>query len=441
MLFTYHRLRSIRAGIGGGQNVAENPNAKYRVLLVEDEAFIRAIVVRALSQLGFTQFVEAPNGREALVVLNAPDSKIDLLLCDLDMPDMDGIEFVRHLASLSETPALAFVSGMEPRALRAAEALARAYRLRVLGCVTKPVTPRELQRVLDQLSIEAPPKAADLDLCVTEDRLLQAIDGNELCLYYQPKLWIDPMRIDSVEAVVRWSHPDHGVVGPSEFVPLAESTSLIHRMTENLVVQAFRQQALWRTDGFDAHIGINLSPSMLSDVSLPDRYAGLAFDLGIDPASIVFEITETGIVKDEAIYLEIVTRLHLKGFTLSIDDFGTGLSSLQKLEALPFAELKIDRQFVHGASGNSAKRAILTASIALARSLEMKVVAEGVEREDDWDLLKELKCDVAQGFFVARPMAPEALLAWVRSRSPSERTRPLRDRPVSRRPSVPGTAK
>ena len=398
--------------------MTENPNSRYRVLLADDEALIRAILIRALTRLGFTHFQEAANGHEALAILSAPEGRIDLLLCDLDMPDMDGIELVRHLSGLKETPALAFVSGMESGALRAAEALARAYRLRILGCVAKPVTPAALQRVLDQLSIEVPPKVAGPEVNVTEARLAQAIDGNELCLYYQPKVWIDPLRVESVEAVVRWNHPDHGVVGPDRFVALAEASSLIDRMTENLVGQAFRQQAEWRAQGFDAHIGINLSPSMLSDVTLPDRYASLAESLGVDPSSIVFEITETGIVRDEAIYLEIVTRLHLKGFALSIDDFGTGQSSLQKLEALPFAELKIDRQFVHGAASNPAKRAILTASIALAKSLELKVVAEGVEREEDWELLKQLKCDVVQGFFIARPMAPAALLDWIRARGP-----------------------
>ena len=305
--------------------MTETPNSRYRVLLADDEAFIRAIVIRALTRLGFTQFQEAANGHEALAILNAPDSRIDLLLSDLDMPDMDGIELVRHLSGLKERPALAFVSGMESGALRAAEALARAYRLRILGCVAKPVTPAALQRVVDQLSIEVPPKAAPGPaVTVTEARLAEAIDGGELCLYYQPKVWIDPLRVESVEAVVRWNHPEHGVVGPDKFVALAEESSLIDRMTENLVGQAFRQQAAWRAEGFDAHIGINLSPSMLSDVTLPDRYARLADGLGIHPSSIVFEITETGIVRDEAIYLEIVTRLHLKGFALSIDDFGTG---------------------------------------------------------------------------------------------------------------------
>jgi EAL domain-containing protein (putative c-di-GMP-specific phosphodiesterase class I) len=154
---------------------------------------------------------------------------------------------------------------------------------------------------------------------------------------------------------------------------------------------------------------------MLSDLSLPDRFTRLASVLGLKPENIVFEITETGVAKDEAIYLEIVTRLHLKGFVLSIDDFGTGQSSLQKLEALPFAELKVDRQFVHGAYKNSAKQAILKASLGLAKALGMKTVAEGVEHREDWDLLKTLKCDVVQGFIVARPMPPADVPSWAGS--------------------------
>jgi EAL domain-containing protein (putative c-di-GMP-specific phosphodiesterase class I) len=162
-------------------------------------------------------------------------------------------------------------------------------------------------------------------------------------------------------------------------------------------------------------MGINLSPSMLSDVALPDRFARMAADLSLPPEAIVFEITETGVAQEERIYLEIVTRLHLKGFSLSIDDFGTGHSSLQKLEALPFTELKVDRQFVHGAHRNVAKRAILEASLGLARSLGMKTVAEGVELKEDWDLLKQLDCDVVQGFFVSKPLAHTDVLPFTTS--------------------------
>src|SRR6185369_9464305 len=144
--------------------------------------------------------------------------------------------------------------------------------------------------------------------------------------------------------------------------------------------------------------------SMLSDVTLPDRFAASAARYGVSPESIVFEITETGVAREELIYLEIVTRLRMKGFRLSVDDFGTGQSSLQRLEALPFGELKVDRQFVHGAAKNPAKAAILEASIGLARTLGQKSVAEGVEQLEDWHLLQRLGCDVAQGYFIAKPM-------------------------------------
>jgi EAL domain-containing protein (putative c-di-GMP-specific phosphodiesterase class I) len=161
------------------------------------------------------------------------------------------------------------------------------------------------------------------------------------------------------------------------------------------------------------HLGINLSPSMLSDVTLPDRFAAAAARFGVAPEAIVFEITETGVAREELIYLEIVTRLRMKGFHLSVDDFGTGQSSLQRLEALPFGELKVDRQFVHGAHKNPAKQAILEASIGLARTLGQKSVAEGVEHREDWDLLRRLGCDVAQGYFVAKPMPADTLPGWV----------------------------
>ncbi len=392
-----------------------NEISQFRVLLVDDEAFVRGMTARVLAQLGCTQFLEAANGHEALAMLDTHGNGIDLVLCDLAMPDMDGVEIVRHLAGRTERPAIIFLSGIESGALRAAEALARAYRLNVLGSLRKPASKIDIQALLEQMPVDYRAKAKHADLSVTEGRLRQAIETNELCLYYQPKVRVDTGKPDGFEALVRWDHPDHGIVGPDKFVSLAETTSLIGPMTEALVVLGFRQQAQWKAEGLDTRVSLNLSPSMLSDISLPDRFEKLAADLGLGPASIVFEITETGVAKEETIYLEIVTRLHMKGFALSIDDFGTGLSSLQKLEALPFAELKVDRQFVHGAHRNDAKRAILKASLGLAHSLGLKSVAEGVERKEDWDLLKELGCNLGQGFYVSAPMAAKDVPAWLRS--------------------------
>lgn len=395
---------------------AENAISQYRVLLVDDEPFIRTMTARLLADIGCTQFIEVGNGREALAALDRADAHIDLILCDLAMPDMDGVEIVRHLGARKDCPPFAFLSGAESSALRAAEALARAYRLEVLGCLPKPTSKAALQSVLAHVSAERPPRAKTEPVIFTEADLRRGIEAGELILHYQPKVNLKTGRLSSVEGLVRWAHPNHGLLAPGHFVPLAEATGLIGPMTEYLIEASFRQQADWRRQRFYTDIGVNLSPSMLSDVTLPDRTAQRAADLGIPPDSIVFEITETGVAKEELIYLEIVTRLHLKGFLLSIDDFGTGQSSLQKLEALPFNELKVDRQFVHGAHRNPAKRAILTASLNLARSLGLKTVAEGAEHMDDLALLKHLECDVVQGFVMARPMAPHEIALWARAR-------------------------
>lgn len=395
--------------------MARNGVPEYRVLLVDDEPFIRSMTARLLADLGCKSFIEAGNGREALAKLDENAAHIDFILCDIAMPDMDGVEIVRHLAGRRGCPPVAFLSGADSGALRAVEALARAYRLEVLGCVAKPATKPALQAVLDQMPADEPPKAQAASINIAPDDLQRGIEADELCLHYQPKVRVDGSKLDSVEALVRWNHPTHGLVGPHAFVQLAEDTALIGPMTEKLVDLAFRQLATWKKQDFTTHMGVNLSPSMLSDVTMPDRFAKMAADLRLDPESIVFEITETGVAKEETIYLEIVTRLHLKGFALSIDDFGTGSSSLQKLEALPFSELKVDRQFVHRASQSPAKRAILEASLGLAKSLGMKTVAEGAEHKADWDLLKELNCDVIQGFIVSKPMAHAGVPQWAKT--------------------------
>jgi EAL domain-containing protein (putative c-di-GMP-specific phosphodiesterase class I)/FixJ family two-component response regulator len=382
------------------------------VLLVDDEPFIRMMAARVLTELGCAGFVEAGNGREALAHLDAPGANIDLILCDLSMPDMDGVEIVRHLAGRKDVPALAFLSGAESSVLRAAESLARAYRLNMLGAVAKPATKDALRIVLDHISAEAVPKARRERPSVDAADLARGIREGEITLYYQPKVDIRTGAVDSAEALVRWNHSRHGLLSPDLFVPLAESSGQIGPMTETVVELALAQLAAWRRQGFAGHMGVNLSPSMLSDVTLPDRFARMAADLSLPPEAIVFEITETGVAQEERIYLEIVTRLHMKGFELSIDDFGTGHSSLQKLEALPFTELKVDRQFVHGAHRNPAKRAILEASLGLARSLGMKTVAEGVEHREDLDLLKTLNCDVVQGFYFSKPLAPADVLGF-----------------------------
>jgi EAL domain-containing protein (putative c-di-GMP-specific phosphodiesterase class I)/CheY-like chemotaxis protein len=386
---------------------------QYQVLLVDDEPFIRQLTGMLLKQLGCPNILESGNGAEALAQLDQPGTSVDLILSDLNMPDMDGVEFVRHLAARKGCPPLAFLSGAESGLLRAAEALGRAYFLEVLGALAKPVNKDALLAVLGRMAEERAPRAQRRKIVIEEADLARGIAARELVFHYQPKIEIATGKVSGVEALVRWQHPTHGLLFPDAFIAMAESGPLIGPLTEALVEIGLTQLQAWHGVGLQPHLGINLSPSMLSDVTLPDRFAASAARLGVPPEAVVFEITETGVAREELIYLEIVTRLRMKGFRLSVDDFGTGQSSLQRLEALPFGELKVDRQFVHGAAKNPAKAAILEASIGLARTLGQRSVAEGVELQEDWDLLRRLRCDVAQGYFAAKPMPAEKLPEWI----------------------------
>ena len=383
------------------------------VMLVDDEPFVRQVTGMLLTKMGCPTPLEASNGQEALSQLTGGQASVDVIFCDLMMPDMDGVELVRHLSELEDPPAVVLLSGAKDTILRATVGLALARRLHVLGFVKKPVSRPDVEAVLNNLSEDFRPLSRRQIPKITEQELSRGIQHRELLLHYQPKVDVRTKQLNSVEALVRWKHPNHGLVFPEAFIELAESSPLITPMTEMLVELAVQQVAEWKDQGVQTHIGVNLSPSMIHDVSLPERLYQLTADHGLAPENVVLEVTETGYVKDEAIYLEILTRLHMRGFPLSIDDFGTGSSSLEKLAALPFSELKVDRAFVDGASKDDTKRAILEGSLGLAKSLKLKAVAEGVETQADWDLLASLGCDVVQGYFVAKPMPADQLLPWV----------------------------
>jgi predicted phage terminase large subunit-like protein len=207
----------------------------------------------------------------------------------------------------------------------------------------------------------------------------RAIRNQELVLYYQPKLELQSGRVIGAEALVRWQHPKRGLIPPSDFIPLAESTGLILPLTQWVLGDAVRQLSEWRV--LKQH-----------DVS---------------GSSLNLEVTESGAMTNVVSAMDVLTRLRLKGISLSIDDFGTGYSSLAKLHKLPFTELKIDRSFVQDAHRDEDSRIITQAIISLGRSLGMTVVAEGVENDDVWELLTQLGCDVAQGYMISRPITPD----------------------------------
>ena len=245
--------------------------------------------------------------------------------------------------------------------------------------------------------------------------LRRALDERELVLHYQPKAELSSGRVVGVEALVRWQHPEQGLLGPDQFIPLAEATGLIRELTLRVLDDALRQQRAWREAGIDIRVAVNLSARDLHDLSLPETTARLLATHGVPPSSLELEITESVIVADPMRARAILSRLSEMGIVLAIDDYGTGYSSLGYLKRLPIDQMKIDRSFVTHVPDDRNDAAIVRSTIELGRNLGLEVVAEGVETAAAWVYLKTLGCDFAQGHYLGKPVPAGRVPALVRA--------------------------
>jgi EAL domain-containing protein (putative c-di-GMP-specific phosphodiesterase class I) len=389
------------------------PLSALRVMVVEDHGFQRRMALRLLAELGIETTFEAADGAAALAVLARLPQPPDVVLLDLNMPGMDGIELIGHLAQRRLVRALAVVSALDPALLHTVQALAEAGGLRVLGSLEKPLTADRLWALLaryeDQVLAEVAVDPVEVGLA----ELRAALDGGELLPWFQPQAEFGNGQVVAVEALLRWQRPDGLVVAPQHFVALLEREAWLDALTDHILAEACRWKRRWEAEGLRLRLSVNVSPSTLGDPAAADRYERIVRAHGVDPAEVVLELTESVLLADPARGLAVLARLRLKGFGLAIDDFGTGYSSLAQLSQIPFTELKIDQGFVAGAHAQPRKRAVVEASLELARKLHLEVVAEGVDCVEDWQLLAGLGCGLAQGYLIARPVPGEALAATI----------------------------
>lgn len=245
--------------------------------------------------------------------------------------------------------------------------------------------------------------------------LRQAIGNNELQLYYQPKLDLESHKVIGVEALLRWFHPQRGMIPPDEFIPKAEQTGLIKPLTKWVIEQAFRQSRIWNKQGIPLQIAINISQRSLYDRELINQIADTMQQMRISSCILDFEITETAIMARPEQSMASLRMLHAMGVRLSIDDFGTGFTSLAYLKELPVDELKIDKSFVIGMLKDAKDVMIVRSIIELAHSLGRVVVAEGVTSKESLRLLQTMKCDTAQGFYISKPLPAAEFERWLKA--------------------------
>jgi EAL domain-containing protein (putative c-di-GMP-specific phosphodiesterase class I)/ActR/RegA family two-component response regulator len=408
--------------------------AQPKILVLDDDTFMLKVLVRMLADQGHAAVLTCTTGREALAWVGHPDGPPNLILCDLNMPEMDGVEFVRKLVERSYEGSLILVSGEDERLLKTAEKLVKAHRLTVLGRLHKPVTPHGLSALLKTWRPPFKGEPRTTGKTYGADAVRGAIARGELVNHYQPKVAVGTGAVVGVETLVRWQHPADGMVYPDQFIGVAETHGLIQGLTRVVLTEALAQARLWQEAGLGLRVAVNVSMDDLNTVAFAAWVAGAAGGAEVPPQDVVLEVTESRLMGDARAPLEVLTRLRLKRFHLSIDDFGTGHSSFAQLRDIPFNELKIDQTFVHGAWADPTIRAIYDASLGLGNQLGMQVVAEGVEDQADWAFLQATHCHVAQGYFIGRPMPAAAIPAWMGS---------WRERwgvmtPAPARPSSPG---
>ena len=394
-----------------------NQSVSYRsVLVIDDDPVVLQQMMVMLAGLGVNEVLTADNGPAALEILRHSGEKIEAVVCDLNMPEMDGVQLIRRFRQTDFGGGLILMSGADEKVLTTVSELAGRQGLRVLGQAQKPVTPEQMAGLLARLRESVIGKRLHGATAeVSAEAIREGIYRDEFSIWFQPKVDALSLRPIGVEALARWRRHDGGLVPPDDFIVAAEREGLIGELSQILVSKALLEGARLHAAGFPLIIAVNLSGRWLDDLNLPDFVLATVQLAGLKVGDVLFEVTETGVMADLTVALDVLSRLRLKGFGLAIDDFGIGYSSFEQLGRIPFTELKLDRSFVIKGNRDIAARAILESSMDMARKLGLSTVAEGVETEDDLELVRSLGCNAVQGYLLAKPMAVADLLPWLKS--------------------------
>ncbi|MDP2030874.1 MAG: EAL domain-containing protein [Thiobacillus sp.] len=386
------------------------------LMIVDDDPVVLQQMTVMLKGLGLKEVLTASNGHDALELLSERNGDLEALVCDLNMPTMDGIELIRLIGHTGFRGGLILISGSDEKVLSTVGKLADLQGLRVLGQVQKPVTPKLMVGLLTQTTAARVRKRPNgKSLQATAQSIRNGIAKDQFTVWFQPKVDAVSLRPVGVEALARWHCPNRGIRSPDTFIGVAEREGLIGELSQILTSRALMEGARLHDVGFPLTIAVNLSGVWLDDLLLPDFMLATTHAAGLRPSDIMLEVTETGLMKDLTVALDVLTRLRLKGFGLSIDDFGIGYSSLEQLDRIPFTELKLDRSFVSKGTTDATALAILQGSIDMARKMALSTVAEGVETEVELELVRAMGCDYVQGYLIAKPMPTAELITWLRS--------------------------
>jgi len=383
----------------------------YRLFILDDDLQYAEL----LSEFAIDEGWEVDYTTDATSFLDRDISDKTILVLDLVLPDIDGIEVIRELSKRQNYCPLILISGFDNKVLHSAQQLAEAHNIPVIATLTKPFKQAEFITLLKNIKTNFTAKKIHKvnSVILSKIELQSALDKQEFVLHYQPQIEIKSNVVQSIEALVRWQHPEIGLIYPDKFIPLVEEFGLIDQLTSTVLTLACKDLKQLNTNYNELKLSINVTADNIISLAFPELLKKITDLNNIEPNKITLELTESAVMGHLTSSLDVLNRLRMKDFQLSIDDFGTGYSSLQQLYQAPFNELKIDRAFTAKMLINNEAMIIVKICIMLGKMLNMKTLAEGVEDEHILSELKRLDCDLAQGYFIAKPMSFEHLLQWL----------------------------
>ncbi len=398
-----------------------------RFLIVDDDRDQRYLIARTVAGMGTARVLEAPSGNEALAILDRAGQAVDIVVTDLQMPEMDGMELIRRIGERKLQVAVVLVSALDGVLLASAATMAQAYGVRVIGTIEKPATRAKFYSVLGQFRAPAPTATASADVVFapTAHDVLSGISAGQIEPFFQAVVELGSGKVVGAEALARWRHPTRGILGPEVFLPPLARAGYLDELSWIMLSMSAMEAGLWRRADLRMTVSVNVSATSLADPGYADAVTQIVTGHGLDPSEMILELTETEAILNIAAALENLTRLRIKGFGLAIDDYGVGYSSMQALSRMPFTEIKIDRSFVAAAASDPKYRLMVEHTIAVAHQLGLKIVAEGVETRTECDLLASLGCDRIQGYLISKPVEGSTFLRWMLDRRANQGSEPL----------------
>lgn len=383
------------------------------VLIIDDDPTQVAILLAYFSRLGIPVIQSASNAAAALSKLKLEQTQFELIVSDLQMPEMDGVEFLRHLKELKFEGSIAIMSGVETTLLDHAAKLAKMHHLNLIGRIQKPLTRSSLDEVFqNNVKSNAPFKVAQ-ELVLTQGDFITGMAEKEILPFFQPKVDIRTGEIVGAEALARWIKPGVGNIHPETFIRFAENNGWIDELTIYLLKETLNAMGPFLKVNSGLRFAINLAPSMMDQISLPDQLGAIIKAYGVSAENTSFEITENSILNLDASTLEVLARLRIHNFDVAIDDFGTGSSNIQTLRNFPYSELKIDKSFISNLTRNRFSKETVHAAVALAKEQSMKVVAEGVEDVQTLEYIQQLGVQHAQGYLFSKALSADDFMEFI----------------------------